>query len=113
MLDVGRARHAVDERRDVGRTADLIELAGASELLLERHQIDSVAVLGELHHLVENAAMRVPKEILRVDHLGGEVEGVVVQQDRAEHGPFGFEIVWQCAFGEREFGHQGRGETEV
>ena len=33
------------------------------------------------------------KKSLGVDHLGGEVERVVVQQDRAEHGPLGFEIV--------------------
>ena len=29
VLDVGRARHAVGERRDVGRPADLVELAAA------------------------------------------------------------------------------------
>ena len=28
VLDVGRARHAVDERRDVGRPADFLEIAG-------------------------------------------------------------------------------------
>jgi len=40
----------------------------------------------------------VAEEILRVDHLGGEVERVVVQQDRAKDGPFGFEIVRKGAF---------------
>ena len=115
VLDVGRARHAVDERGDVGRAANLVELARATELFLERHQIDRVAALGELDHLVEDAAVRVAEEILRVDHLGGEVEGVVVQENRAEDGPFGFEIVRKRAFGDGEFGH-GRmeaGETRV
>ena len=44
--------------------------------------------------------MRVAEEIVGVDDLGGEVEGVVVQQDRAEDGAFGFEIVRKRAFGD-------------
>ncbi len=35
VLDVGRPRHAVDQRRDVGRAADLVEIARAPELLLQ------------------------------------------------------------------------------
>ena len=100
VLDVGRPRHAVDERRDVGRAADLVELARAAELLLERDEIDRVAALGELDHLVEDAAVRVAEEIAGVDDLGGEVERVVVEQDRAEHGALRLEIVRQRAFGD-------------
>ena len=33
VLDVGRARHAVDQRGDVGRAADFVQLAGAFERL--------------------------------------------------------------------------------
>ena len=94
------------ERGDVGGAADLVELARAAELFLERHQIDRVAAFDELHHLVEDAAVRVAEEILRVDHLGGEVEGVVVQQNRAEDGSFGFEIMRKRACGYCEFWHQ-------
>ena len=61
----------------------------------------------ELDHLVEDAAVRVAEEIARVDHLGGEVERVVVQQDRAEHGAFGFEIVRKRAFGDGGVRHVG------
>ena len=63
VLDVGRARHAVDQRGDVGRTADLVELAGSPELLLQRDQIDRVAALREPDHLLEDAAVRVAEEI--------------------------------------------------
>ena len=100
VLDVGRARHAVDERGDVGRAADLVELAGPPELFLQRDQIDGVAALGELDHLVEDAAVGVAEEIVGVDDLGGEVERVVVQQDRAEDGALRFEVVRQRAFGD-------------
>ena len=113
VLDVGRARHAVDERGDVGRAADLVELAGSPELLFERDQIDGVAALGQLDHLVEDAPVRVAEEIVRVDHLGGEVERVVVQQDRAEHGAFGFEIVRKRAFGDGGVGHDRKWKREV
>ena len=115
VLDVGRARHAVDERGDVGRPADFVELAGAPELFLQRDEIDRVAALGELDHLVEDAPVRVAEEIARVDDLGGEVEGVVVQQDGAEHGAFGFEIVRKRAFGDGGVGMRRdvRGESGV
>ena len=115
VLDVGRSRHAVDERGDVGGAADFVELAGAAQLFFERDEIDRVAALGELDHLVEDAPVRVAEEIARVDHFGGEIEGVVVQQDRAEHGSLGLEIVRQRAFGDGEFGHaieSGRGGRE-
>ena len=105
VVDVGRARHAVDERGDVGRAAHFLELARATQFLLERHQIDRVAPLGELDHLVEDAAVRVAEEIRRVDHFGGEVERVVVQENRAENGPFGFQIVRKGTFGDGELGH--------
>ena len=58
VLDVCRSGHAVDERGDVGRPADLVEIAGASELFFERHEIDGVAALGELHHLVERVVVQ-------------------------------------------------------
>ena len=67
----------------------------------------------ELDHLVEDAAVRVAEEIARVDDLGGEVERVVVQQDRAEHGALGLEVVRKRAFGDGGFGHSEREKREV
>jgi hypothetical protein len=40
VLDVGRARHAVHERRDVGRPADFVQVAGPAELLAQGHHVD-------------------------------------------------------------------------
>ena len=106
VLDVGRPRHAVDQRRDVGRAADLVEIARAPELLLQGHQIDGVVALRQLDHLVEDAPVGVAEEIAGVDHLGREVERVIVEQDGAQDRPFGFEIVGQRAIGDG-FGHDG------
>ena len=93
VLDVGGARHAVGQRRDVGRTADFVELAGARQLLLQRDEIDRLVPLVERNHLVEDAPMRVAIEVAAVDDLHREVERVVVDEDRAEHRALRFEIV--------------------
>jgi hypothetical protein len=111
VLDVGRSRDAVDQRGDVRRPADFVELAGSTEFLFERHQIDGVAALGQLHHLLEDPAVRVAEEIARVDHLRGEVERVVVQQHCAKYGSFGFEIVRKCPLGNCGVRHFGKLEV--
>jgi hypothetical protein len=84
VLDVGRTRDAIGERGDIGRTADVIELPRPGELLFQRDEVDRIVALIERHHLVEDAAVRVAIEIVAIDHLRGEVERVVVDQDRAE-----------------------------
>jgi len=103
VLDVGRSRNAVHERGDIGRAADLVEIARPPQLLLQRHEIDRVAALGELDHLVEDAAVRVAEEVARVDHFRRVVERVVVQEDGAQDGAFRFEVVRERAFGEGGF----------
>jgi hypothetical protein len=43
--------------------------------------------------------VRVAEEVFRPDDLDGEVERFVVNEDGAEHGPFGLEIVRQGTLG--------------
>ena len=110
MLDIRRARHTIDQRRDVGRTTDRVEVTRLVERFLQRDEIDRLAALRQRDHLVEDAAMRVAVKIVRVDRLNGGIEGVVVQQDGPEHRAFGFKVVRQRAFGNSGVGH---GEEEV
>ena len=98
VLDVRRPRHAIGERRDVGRAADVVEVARARQLFLQRDEIDRIAALAEHDHLVEDAPVRIPEEVARVDQLRGVVERVVVDQNCAEHGLFGVEIVRKSTF---------------
>jgi hypothetical protein len=49
--------------------------------------------------------VRVAKEILRVDHFRGEVERVVVQQNRAKHRAFGLEVVRKGPLGDDGIRH--------
>ena len=97
VLDVARSRHAVGERRDVGRAADLVELVRLDELVFDRDQIDRLAPVGERDHLLENAPVRVAEEIRRVDDFGRLIERLVVDQDRAEHALLGLQVMRQRA----------------
>ena len=107
-------RHAIDERGDVGRPADLIELAGLGQRLLQRDEIDRLVPVAEHDHLLEDAAVRVTEEIAGRDDFDGEVERFVVDQHRAEHRTLGLEIVRQRTLSgsSGNFGHQSRGARQ-
>jgi hypothetical protein len=74
VLDAGDARDAVDERGQVGGAAHRLERGLAHELVLERHQVDRLAALGERGHRVEDAAVRVAVEVLLGQELRGELK---------------------------------------
>ena len=70
VLDVGRPRHAVDERGDVGGPADLVQLARcAPSSSFSVTRSIGLAALAERHHLVEDDAVRLAEEIVRLDDL--------------------------------------------
>ena len=108
VLDVGRVRHAVDETSNVGRATHLIQVARAPEFLLQSDEIDDLTALAQANHLVEDPAMRVAVEVAGVDQLGREVEGLVTDEDGAEHALLGFQIVWERALRDSGFGHGRR-----
>ncbi len=108
MPDVVRPGHPVHERRDVGGATDLVELPRAAELLCQRDEIDRPPMVLERDHLVEDEAVRVPEEVLRLDDLDGVIDDVVAQEDGAENGSFSVEIVRERAIDGTRVGH-GRG----
>ena len=83
-LDVGDVRNAVDERRDVRRSADLLELGVLGQLLAQRQQIDLAALLRQPPHRREDRPMRVAKKVLGADRADHAVERMVVDQNRSE-----------------------------
>ena len=107
VLDVGGAGHAVDEPRDVRRSADAVEVARPGELVLEGDEVDDLAPLVQVHHLVEHAAVGVAEEVVGVNQLGRLVEGVVLDQDRAEDATLRLEVVGKRPLGREgdDFGH--------
>ena len=57
-------------------------------------------------HLLEDAPVRVPEEIHGLDDLGRLVEGVVVQENRAEHRALGLEVVRERTIGRGDINHR-------
>ena len=112
VLDVGRPRHAVDQAGDVGRAAHVVELAGLRQRFLERDGVDGPALFAERDHLVEDAPVAEPEEILRAHDLRRVVERLVVDQNRAKHGALGFEVVRQRTLGGSDDVRHGRGRDE-
>ena len=105
LLDVGRTGHAVGQGGDVRRPADLVELPGPPQFLVEDHEVDRLAALAERDHLVEDDAMGRPEEVVRRDHLHRLVDRLVADEDRAQHRAFGLEAVRERAFGDFCVGH--------
>ena len=99
VLDVGGARHAVDQRRQVGGASHFLELAHLGQLFAQRHEVDGDAPLGQVDHPLEDAAVGVAEERRRGDDRDGGVERLVVEQDRAQHRALRVEIVRQRAIG--------------
>jgi hypothetical protein len=57
--------------------------------------------------------VRIAEEVAGVDHLGGEVEGVVMKEDGAEDGPLRLEIVGERPFGDGGIRHTRRLELRT
>ena len=73
-----------------------------------RRIFDKMVALNERHDAIDFITLK--EELARsgqLDDVGGEVERLVVEQDRAEHGSLGLEVVRQRAFGNGEVGHEG------
>jgi hypothetical protein len=80
----------------------------------ERDQIDGLLGFAESDHLIENAAMLFEEEIFGLKILDGGVESVIVEQNGAEDGAFGVEILRERAFdGSRGSHVQGLGDTSL
>ena len=103
VLDVSRPRHAVGERRHIGRPADVVEFPRPGQLVLQRDRIDRLAALGQPHHLLEDPPVCVAEEILGIDDFRRLVERRIVDENRTEHTLLRLEVVRKRAVG----GHGG------
>ena len=50
------------------------------------------------NHLVENPPVLVQKKIFRLQFFDGGIQGMIVQQDGAEHAAFRFKILGKLPF---------------
>ena len=97
VLDAGAVGNAVDERGEVGDSADGFDLFAAVEFLGEGDHVDGAAHGLQVAHAGEDAAMRVEREVVGLE-FGGLVEEQAVEQDGAEDGALGFDAGGKSAF---------------
>src|SRR5579862_4288650 len=98
MFQIRNSRHSVHQLRQICRSTGGFELAFSPQLVAKRDEVNGLLRLAQLNHVIEDAAMRVEKEILRLELLNGRVEHVVLDQNGAEDAALGFEVLRQRPF---------------
>ena len=91
------------EQRDGGRTADELKLVGAAELLAESQRVDGRTAIEEGEHRLVHRAMRLRVEVRgsqNLDHARQRL--AALEENGAEHGALGVEIVRRDARGHFE-----------
>ena len=85
----------VAERGEVARAADRLQLAVALERLRDRDDVYRLAVLEQVQHRREDAAVGLAVEILGVEEVRDLDDRVAVDEDGAEHGLLGVQVLWR------------------
>ena len=98
MLHVRDARHPVHQLRQIGVPAGAFQLPGPAHVFGQRYQVDGVVRLVEIDHPLENSPVPVMEKILRTDFFNSRVDGLIVEQDGAEDGALGLQVVRQGPF---------------
>jgi hypothetical protein len=62
------------------------------QLFDERDDVNRPRGFGQIHHSRINATVRVKRKLLWLKVLGGLIEGFIVEENRAEDRPFGFDV---------------------
>ncbi len=106
MFNVADAGHPISKRSEIRSAAGGFEFAHAVQGFGERDQVNGLLVFAERDHLIEDAAVLFQEKIFGLEIFDGGVEGVIIEQNGAKNGAFGFEILWQWAFESRFSGHR-------
>jgi hypothetical protein len=93
---VERGRHLVDQRRQVGGSADLAQLAAPVQFVGNGQQVDGDALLVQAGERLPDPFVTVDVEIVRAQELGDVVIDFRVNENRPYDGFFGFTAVRDC-----------------
>ncbi len=88
----GRRGKPSVKRCQVGHPADGLDLLVPGQFVCQRDDIDGPLLVHQLGHAQVDTSVRVEREIVGLDPLGGLGMGGVVQQNGAEDGLFGINI---------------------
>ena len=98
---VDGGRRLVAEARQVGASADRLEVLAPLERLGDRDDVDRLAPLEQVEDRRVDAAVGLAVEVLRPEELGDLHDGIAVDEDGAEHGLLGFETLRRQAIDHR------------
>ena len=95
LADVADRGHRARQQVDRRAAADALEQAGLLEVLDEREGVDRLADRVQVEHRLEDQAVRLAVEVLRLEALVDDQRGQrgVRQQDRAEDGLLRLEVL--------------------
>ena len=95
LADVADGGDRAGQQVDRGAAADVLEQAGLLEVLDERERVDRLADRVQVEHRLEDQAVRLAVEVLRLEALVDDQRGQrgVRQQDRAEDRLLGLEVL--------------------
>ncbi len=93
------------QRGQVASTADRLELPGALQRLRDRHDVDRLAALPEVHHDAVDLPVCLAVEVARAKDVRDLDDGVAVDQQGAEDGLLGLQALRRKAVE----GHGGSG----
>ncbi len=92
MLDARPVRNAVQQARDVADVANRLQFLAPVQFLDQRDHVNRTRRLRQIDHARVNAAMRIEREIFRLQMLGSLVVGKIVEQNRAQNRALGFHV---------------------
>ena len=93
VLNVRDLGHAIGQRRQIRRPSRGFQVAPAVQFFGQRDQIDGLLAFPQRDHLRKNPPVLVQEEVLRAKILDCGVQRMVVQQNRAQHGPLGIQVI--------------------
>src|SRR5690606_20125236 len=97
-LHVRDRRRRVRQLREVRRAADLLQPLAVAQVASYADLIHWPARLLQLHHGIEDAAVGVGVEVVRLQGLLDAIERIWLQEDGAEHRGFCVQVVrWNAA----------------
>ncbi len=95
VLDRRPVRHTVQQTGDVAHIADCLQVLLLLQFFDQRDDVNRPRRFGQIHHPRINTPVRVNGKIFRLKMLGCIVEGVIVEQHRAQDGALGFNVCRQ------------------
>ena len=98
VLDIDEVRNTVEKTREISNSAGAFELRRSDQFFLNRDQVDGARSFDQLDHLPENHAMSIEVEVFGPESLENPVIIFVVDENCAENGFFGVDVVRECSF---------------